>query len=145
VNIVPSQDSPEVTLAESAKAAAADAALLAAGIPGDDPALLALMADRLSEELAETGLMLRALPGRPAEGISGHDHQLLAGLRSAHAAGEDLGETLGRALARLAAELGGIGRVTSNRPGSWEASLVDQLARGTAGGDSYLDEHRATR
>jgi hypothetical protein len=39
--------------------------------------------------------MLRALPARPTP-MSGHDYQILAGLRTAHAAHEDVGETVAR-------------------------------------------------
>jgi hypothetical protein len=62
----------------------------------------------------------------------------LAALRSAHAAGEDIGEFLAQALARLAAELGSSAALLENRPGSWEASFVAALLSGTVGPD---DEH----
>jgi hypothetical protein len=127
---VVSPDSPEVTLRESAHAVLADLAEL--DLPGD-ASRNAQVAERLSEELAEVGLMLRALPGRPS--VSGHDAQLLAALRTAHAAGEDIGETVARALARLAAEVGGMWQVLANRPGSWEAALIAELLRGTVGPD----------
>jgi hypothetical protein len=125
--------SPETTVKETASATATDLAELAAVLPGDATAS-ARVADKLSEELAELGLMLRALPARPAA-MSGHDYQLLAALRTAHAAGEDVAETVARALARLAAELGGMWQVLANRPGSWEASHVAELLRGTVGPD----------
>lgn len=94
----------------------------------------ARMLDRLSEEVAEAASMARALPGRPPS-MSGHDTQLLAALRSAHAAGEDVAEAIARGLARLAAELGGSTKVLANRPGSWEAAHVAELLRGTLGPD----------
>src|SRR5258706_14949739 len=84
---------PEVTAIESARSAAADLADLAAGLPGtaiSDTARSERVADRLAEELAELGQMLRALPSRPAE-MRGPDHQLLHALRTARAAGEDVG------------------------------------------------------
>jgi glyoxylase-like metal-dependent hydrolase (beta-lactamase superfamily II) len=74
------------------------------------------------------------LPGR-ARTMAGHDYALLAALRTAHAAHEDVGETIARACARLAAELGGTEQVLANRPGSWEASAVRELLRGTVGPD----------
>jgi hypothetical protein len=123
--------SPETTVKETASATATDLAELAAILPGD-AAASARVADKLSEELAELGQMLRSLPGRPAA-MSGHDYALVAALRTAHAAGEDIGETLARALARLAAELGGIFEVIKARPGSWEAALIAELLRGTVG------------
>ncbi len=78
--------------------------------------------------------MLRSLPGRPAA-WPGHDFQLLAALRTARAADEDIGEFAARALARLAAELGGSFEVIKARPGSWEAALIAELLRGTVGPD----------
>lgn len=126
-------DSPEVTIRETTAAAATDLADLASQLPGD-AAEHARVADKLSEEVAELAHMLRALPARPAP-WPGHDFQILAGLRTAHAAGEDVGETIARALARLAAELGGSRQVLRNRPGSWEASSVRELLRGTVGPD----------
>jgi hypothetical protein len=123
---------PEVTLTESATATLRDFYDLAQALPGEDPAASAQIADRLAEELSELGLMLRALPGRPAA-MSGHDVQLLAALRTAHAAGEDVAETIARACARLAAELGGAEAVLSNREGSWEASHIRDLLDGTIG------------
>lgn len=129
--------SPETTVKETAGATATDLAELAAILPGDTAAS-ARVADKLSEELAELAQMLRALPGRPAA-MSGHDFQLLAALRTAHARSEDIGETIARALARLAAELGSSFAVLANRPGSWEASSVRELLRGTVGpGDEHL-------
>src|SRR5260221_7867764 len=89
---------PEITLLETAAAAAADLADLAGELPGD-VGRSAQVADRLSEELAELAQMIRSLPGRPAE-ARGHDWQLLAALRTAHTVGEDVGETIARALAR---------------------------------------------
>ena len=76
--------------------------------------------------------------------MSGHDYALLAALRTAHAAHEDVGETIARALARLALELGGTHEVIANRDGSWEASVIAQLLHGTAGDDD-LDAYRATQ
>ena len=132
---------PEVTIRESAKAAAADLADLAGELPGD-PAASARIADRIAEEAAEVGLMLRCLPGRPVP-MSGRDAAALAALRSAHAEHEDIGEFIARALARLAWELGGSWYVLENRPGSWEADYVRQLLQGTCGdGD---DVYRTTQ
>ncbi len=104
----------------------------------------ARVADRLAEELAEAAAMLRALPGRPAA-MSGHDYALLAALRTAHQAREDVAETIARALARLAAELGSSAAVLRNRPGSWEASAVADLLGGMVGpDDENLPMYRAT-
>jgi hypothetical protein len=123
---------PGATLRETVWSVSVDAAELARRLPGDDASARVL--DKLSEELAEAAQAHRALPGRPAA-MSGHDYQLLAALRTTHAAGEDVAETIARALARLAAELGGMWQVLANRPGSWEASHVAELLRGTVGPD----------
>jgi hypothetical protein len=129
---------PEVTVRETAHAVLADLAEL--DLPGGSDSQRqgsAVVLDRLAEELTEAATMLRALPRRPAA-MSGHDYQLLAALRTAHAAGEDVGETIARALARLAAEAGGTHEVIKARPGSWEAALIAELLRGTVG---EHDEH----
>ncbi len=123
----------EITVIETARSAATDLADLA-GTAIEDTARSARVADRLSEELAELAAMLRSLPGRPAA-WPGHDFQLLAALRTARAADEDIGEFAARALARLAAELGGSFEVIKARPGSWEAALIAELLRGTVGPD----------
>src|SRR5258708_16453252 len=124
---------PQTTLTESAHAAATDLAELAAAVPGD-AFRTGEVADRISEEVAEVAAMIRSLPGRPAE-MPGYDRALLAALRTAHQAHEDLAETIARALARLAAELGGSFEVFKARPGSWEAALIAELLRGTVGPD----------
>jgi ABC-type transporter Mla subunit MlaD len=124
----------ETTLRETASAAAADLAELADRLPGDIRRS-AGVADRISEEVAEVAAMIRSLPGRPAE-MSGHDCQMLAALRTAHAAHEDVAEFVARGLARLAAELGSTEAVLSNRSGSWEAGHVRGLLHDTVGEDS---------
>ena len=137
---------PEVTLVESARAARTDLGELAAELPGDAArrAQLAEVADRLAEELAEIAAMTRALPGSPAE-MSGHDRALLAALRTAHAAREDVAATVARALARLAAELGGSAAVLANRSGSWEAGHIRGLLAGTVGeDDEAMSDYRTT-
>ena len=50
----------------------------------------------------------------------------------------DFGGWLARVLARVAARKGSSGALTAGRPGSWEASFVQQLLAGTVGWD---DEH----
>jgi hypothetical protein len=123
----------QVTLVASIQSVITDLADLLAVLPGD-VSRNAEITDRLSEEVAEASAMIRALPGRPAS-MTGHDCQMLAALRTAHASGEDVGETIARALARLAAELGGSFEVLKARPGSWEVALIAELLRGTVGPD----------
>jgi hypothetical protein len=122
---------PEATLTESASAALADLTELAPRLPGD-ASLNASILDRLAEELAEAGAMLRALPGRPAA-MTGHAYAALAAFRSSIDAGEDIGEFIATTLARLAAEVGGTAAVIANRLGSGEAGIVADLLSGTAG------------
>ena len=51
----------------------------------------------------------------------------------------DFAGWLAHVLAAAAARLGGSDELTIGRPGSWEASLVDQLVKGTVGHrDEYL-------
>jgi hypothetical protein len=130
---------PEITLTETVRATLADLTELAKRLPAAASQRdgSAVILDRLSEELAEAAAMLRALPGRPVP-MPGHDYQLAAALRAAHAAGEDIGETIARALARLAAALGSSAAVLANRPGSAEAELAAWLLSGTVGPD---DQH----
>jgi hypothetical protein len=142
-------DSPEVSLTESARAAATDLAELAAALPGADRHRAAEVATRIAEECAEVAAMIAALPGRPVA-MSGHDYALLSALSTARSKGEDVGEfgarglarlaaELGaRGLARLAAELGGSEHVLANRPGSWEAAVIEQLLQGTVGPDDEM-------
>ena len=58
-----------------------------------------------------------------------------AGPRDQH----DFSGWLAHVLAAAAGQLGGSDELIIGRPGSWEASLVDQLVKGTVGhGDEYL-------
>jgi hypothetical protein len=51
----------------------------------------------------------------------------------------DFAGWLAGVLAAAAGQLGGSDELIIGRPGSWEASLVDQLVKGTVGhGDEYL-------
>ena len=51
----------------------------------------------------------------------------------------DFAGWLAHVLAAAAGQLGGSDELTIGRPGSWEASLVDQLVKGTVGHrDEYL-------
>jgi hypothetical protein len=55
----------------------------------------------------------------------------------------DFGGWLGQVLAQVAGQLGCSDALTEGRPGSWEASLVDQLVKGTVGyDDKYLPPPR---
>ena len=54
----------------------------------------------------------------------------------------DVGGWLAGVLARVAARKGSSAALTAGRPGSWEASFVGQLVRGTVGwNDEYLGDY----
>lgn len=62
----------------------------------------------------------------------------------------DFAGWLAEVLARVAARKGSSGALTAGRPGSWEASLVDQLVKGTVGYDdeilgAYSEDAEAVR
>ena len=60
---------------------------------------------------------------------------VLAAVRNEH----DFADWLAGVLAQAAGQLGRSDALVEGRPGSWEASLVDQLVKGTVGyGDEYL-------
>lgn len=64
---------------------------------------------------------------------------LLRAARTEH----DFAGWLAHVLASVAGQLGSSDALTEGRPGSWEASLVDQLVKGTVGyDDEYLPEPR---
>jgi hypothetical protein len=65
--------------------------------------------------------------------------QAVSAITRAARAEHDFAEWLAHVLAAAAGQLGGSDELTIGRPGSWEASLVDQLVRGTVGhADEYL-------
>jgi hypothetical protein len=45
----------------------------------------------------------------------------------------------------VSADLGSTNVLTAERPGSWEATLVQQLAKGTVGYDDYLADYKERR
>jgi hypothetical protein len=58
----------------------------------------------------------------------------------------DFGGWLANVLATVAADLGASDALTAARPGSWEASLVQQLVKGTVGwDDDCLVDFRSAR
>ena len=69
--------------------------------------------------------------------------QAVAAVAAAAAAEHDLPGWLSLVLRRAAAQLGSLDALTAGRPGSWEAELVDRLARGLAGDDEGLAAYRA--
>jgi len=72
--------------------------------------------------------------------VSGsYTRQAADALTRAARAEHDFAGWLAAVLAAAAGRLGSSDALTAGRPGSWEASLVDQLVKGTVGyGDEYL-------
>jgi hypothetical protein len=71
--------------------------------------------------------------------VTEHTAAALAALQAAHGAEPDFAGWPAGVLARVAASLGSLAALTQGRPGSWEASLVDQLVKGIVGdGDEDL-------
>jgi hypothetical protein len=63
----------------------------------------------------------------------------VAAITQAARAEHDFAGWLAQVLAVAAGQLGGSDALIEGRPGSWEASFVDQLVKGTVGyGDEYL-------
>ena len=68
-----------------------------------------------------------------------YTRQAADALTRAARAEHDFAGWLAGVLATAAGRLGSSDALTAGRPGSWEASLVDQLVKGTVGyGDEYL-------
>ncbi len=67
-----------------------------------------------------------------------------AAIQAAAIAEHDFAGWLAGVLAAVAAGLGSSDALIQGRPGSWEASLVDQLVKGTVGwDDECLADYRA--
>jgi hypothetical protein len=68
-----------------------------------------------------------------------HTERAVRVILQAARAEHDFGGWLAHVLATVAGQLGGADELTIGRPGSWEASFVEQLVKGTVGyGDEYL-------
>ncbi len=79
----------------------------------------------------------------PKPAAPGYTADAIAAVTGAARAERDFGGWLAGVLATVAAELGSSGALTAGRPGSWEASLVDCLVKGTVGhADEDLDRYR---
>jgi hypothetical protein len=71
-----------------------------------------------------------------------HTDDAVATVRIAARTEHDFAGWLAAVLSTVAAQLGSSDALTAGRPGSWEAALVDQLVKGTAGhGDEYLSAY----
>jgi hypothetical protein len=134
---------PTDDIAGSISQVIADLAELGAHLPaaGDGVARVAAarVAACLAGETAQAAAMIRALPGRP-RAMPGHSYAAVEALATAATAQADFSGWLAAMLCHAAARLGSTGALTSSRPGSWEAALVQQLVAGTAGqGDEMLN------
>src|SRR5258708_3714401 len=68
-----------------------------------------------------------------------YTRQAAAAITRAARSEHDFAGWLAAVIATAAGQLGSSDALTGGRPGSWEASLVDQLVKGTVGyGDEYL-------
>jgi hypothetical protein len=77
-------------------------------------------------------------------GDPAYTRQAVTAIARAVDAEHDFGGWLSLVLVRAAAQLGSLDALTAGRPGSWEAELVDPLARGLAFDDDDLAAYRAT-
>jgi hypothetical protein len=78
--------------------------------------------------------------------VTGPEHytgQAVAAITDAARAERDLPGWLSLVLVLAAAQTGSLDDLTSGRPGSWEADLVDRLARGLCPTDADLAHFRA--
>jgi len=80
----------------------------------------------------------------PKPAAPGYTALAVAAVTGAARAEQDFGGWLAGVLATVAAGLGGSDALTAGRPGSWEASLVDRVVKGTVGeADENLDRYRS--
>jgi hypothetical protein len=75
-----------------------------------------------------------------------YTQQAVAAITKAARDEHDFAGWLAGVLASAAARLGSSDALIAGRPGSWEASLVDQLVKGTVGwNDEYLAGYKPRR
>jgi hypothetical protein len=72
----------------------------------------------------------------------GYTDRAVEAVTTAARAEHDFGGWLSLVLVRAAAQLGSLDALTQQRPGSWEAELIDRLARGLAFDDEGLADYR---
>jgi hypothetical protein len=117
----------------------AAASLRAAGSPYTLPALITAL-DQVTTMLAHAArdAINDACAAGPPAGQPGYTRPAIDVITQAASAEHDFAGWLAGALANAAARLGSSDALTAARPGSWEASLVDQLVKGTVGYDDEL-------
>jgi hypothetical protein len=77
-------------------------------------------------------------PAGPPASQPGYTRPAIDAITQAARAEHDFAGWLADVLANAAAQLGSSNALTARRPGSWEASLIDQLVKGTVGYDDEL-------
>jgi hypothetical protein len=77
-------------------------------------------------------------PAGPPSSQPGYTRPAIDAITQAASAEHDFAGWLADVLANAAAQLGSSNALTARRPGSWEASLIDQLVKGTVGYDDEL-------
>lgn len=77
-------------------------------------------------------------PAGPPASQPGYTRPAIDAITRAARAEHDFAGWLADVLANAAAQLGSSNALTARRPGTWEASLIDQLVKGTVGYDDEL-------
>ncbi|HVB41387.1 MAG TPA: hypothetical protein VNF47_01610 [Streptosporangiaceae bacterium] len=132
------EPTPAGDLRGSVRQAIHDLAEVAQWLPGvtaDESGRGARILERLSEELAESAAMVRALSGRPAQAPG----YTFAAIATAFGQEGDFGSWLATVLCHAAARRGGSSVFVAGRPGSWEPGLLLHLVPFSVGpGDEWL-------
>jgi hypothetical protein len=124
-----------VTTPATARRAAAS--LRAADSPYTLPALITAL-DQVTTMLAHAARDASAANASPPASQPGYTRPAVDAITQAASTEHDFAGWLAGVLAHAAARLGSSNALTARRPGSWEASLVDQLVKGTVGYDDEL-------
>jgi hypothetical protein len=114
----------------------AEQALQFTNSPYTLPGLIAAL-DQVTTMLAHAARDAVSNGRAAAASDPGYTHPAIDALTQAASTETDFADWLAHVLATAAAQLGSSDALTSRRPGSWEASLLDQLVKGTIG---YHDE-----
>ncbi|MGH2866333.1 MAG: hypothetical protein ACRDNK_02030 [Solirubrobacteraceae bacterium] len=82
---------------------------------------------------------MTATPEPDSSDYTSNAHRaILQAVRDQH----DFGGWIAGVLASVSADLGSTFALTAERPGSWEANLIQQLVKGTVGyNDDYLSDY----
>lgn len=121
----------------AASARRAEASLRATDSPYTLGALITTL-DQTAVMLAHATSTAQAAAASPPASPPGYERPAIDAITQAASTEHDFPGWLASVLATTAAQLGSSDALTAGRPGSWEASLVSQLVKGTVG---YDDEH----